>query len=103
MRRGDRPGGDRRELHHLQPPGRRKHPHRLRNDREAVAAAIQTSGVRDPEEVRLAWVRDTAHLERIAVSEALLDEVRAGESLRPAGPLFPLPYDANGDLRSPFF
>ena len=71
-------------------------------DREAVAAAIQTSGVRDPHEVRLAWVRDTAHLERIAVSEALLDEVRAGETLRPAGPLFPLPYDENGDLRSPF-
>ena len=71
-------------------------------DREAIAAAIQTSGVRDPAEVRLAWVRDTAHLERIAVSEALLDEVRAGETLRPAGPLFPLPYDENGDLRSPF-
>jgi len=71
-------------------------------DREAVAAAIQTSGVRDPGEVRLAWVRDTAHLERIAVSEALLDEVRAGETLRPAGPLFPPPYDENGDLRSPF-
>ena len=55
------------------------------------------------------WIRDTAHLERIAVSEALLDEVRAGETLRPAGPalhlegaLFPLPYDENGDLRSPF-
>ena len=47
-------------------------------------------------------MRDTAHLERIAVSEALLDEVRAGETLRPAGPLFPLPYDENGDLRSPF-
>ena len=71
-------------------------------DREAVAAAIQTSGVRDPAEVRLAWVRDTAHLERIVVSEALLDEVRAGEALRTAGPLFPLPYDENGDLRSPF-
>ena len=71
-------------------------------DREAIAAAVQTAGVRDPGEVRLAWVRDTAHLERIAVSEALLDEVRAGETLRPAGPLFPLPYDENGDLRSPF-
>ncbi len=71
-------------------------------DREAIAAAIQTAGVRDPGGVRLAWVRDTAHLERIAVSEALLDEVRAGETLRPAGPLFPLPYDENGDLRSPF-
>ena len=72
------------------------------SDREAIAAALQTSGVRDPQDVRLAWVRDTGHLERIAVSEALLDEVRAGEALRPAGPLFPLPYDENGDLRSPF-
>ena len=71
-------------------------------DREAIAAAIQTAGVREPGEARLAWIRDTAHLERIAVSEALLDEVRAGEALRPAGPLFPLPYDENGDLRSPF-
>ena len=72
------------------------------SDREAITAAMQTAGVRDPGAVRLAWIRDTAHLERIAVSEALLDEVRAGETLRPAGPLFPLPYDENGDLRSPF-
>ena len=72
------------------------------SDREAIDAAMQTAGVRDPADVRLAWVRDTGHLERIAVSEALLVEVRAGETLRPAGPLFPLPYDENGDLRSPF-
>jgi hypothetical protein len=70
-------------------------------DREAVEAAIHTAGV-SPAEARLVWIRDTAHLERIAVSEALLGEVRAGETLRPAGPLFPLPYDANGDLTSPF-
>jgi Lactate racemase N-terminal domain len=71
------------------------------SDREAIAAAMQTAGVHDPCAVRLAWIRDTAHLGRIAVSEALLDEVRAAETLRPAGPLFPLPYDENGDLRSP--
>ena len=72
------------------------------SDREAIAAALQTAGITDPDEVRLAWIRDTAHLERIAVSEALLDEVRAGAALRPAGPLFPPPYDEKGDLRSPF-
>jgi len=72
------------------------------SDREAIAAALQTAGIRDPATARLAWIRDTAHLERIAVSEALLDEVRAGAALRPAGPLFPPPYDANGDLESPF-
>ena len=72
------------------------------SDREAIATAMQTSGVRHAKDVRLAWVRDKSHLERMAVSEALLDEVRAGETLRPAGPRFPLPYDENGDLQSPF-
>lgn len=77
-------------------------------DREAVEAAILTAGV-SPAEARLLWIRDTAHLERIAVSEPLLEELRAGPTLRPAGPalrptgpLFPLPYDENGDLISPF-
>ncbi len=72
------------------------------SDREALAAALQTAGIRDADEARLAWIRDTAHLQRIAASEALLDEVRAGAALRPAGPLFPPPYDEKGDLRSPF-
>jgi hypothetical protein len=79
------------------------------SDREAVAAALQTAGVRDPGEVRLAWIRDTTYLERIAVSEALLDEVRAGAAARPSGPalrpagsLFAPPYDAHGNLISPF-
>jgi hypothetical protein len=63
---------------------------------------MQTAAVRDPGEARLVWIRDTAHLERIVVFEALLDEVRASERERPTGPLFPLPYDENGDLRSPF-
>lgn len=70
------------------------------SDRKAVEAAVQTAGA-SPADVRLAWIRDTAHLERIAVSEALLDEVRAGEALRPAGPLFPLPFDERGNLVSP--
>jgi hypothetical protein len=81
------------------------------SDREAVEAAIHTAGV-SPADVRLAWIRDTAHLERLAVSEELWNGLRArtlpagpehtGEGLRPAGPLFPLPYDESGDLRSPF-
>jgi hypothetical protein len=34
-------------------------------------------------------------------AEVLLHEVRAGKTLRPAGPLFPLPCGENGDVRSP--
>jgi hypothetical protein len=72
------------------------------SDREALAAALQTAGIRDPDEIRLAWIRDTAHLERFAVSQALLGELQAGDTLRLAGPLFPPPFDASGDLVSPF-
>jgi hypothetical protein len=41
------------------------------NDRLAVSAALSTIGVYDPEEVRIAWIRDTSHLAEFRVSEAL--------------------------------
>ena len=82
------------------------------SDREAVEAAIHTAGVspagRD-------WCGSRhgapgAH-RRVggAPGRGRAGAPRAGETLRPAGPalrtsgpLFPLPYDANGDLASPF-
>ena len=102
LRRRGRPGRHRRQLHHLQLPRGRAHPHRLRLRPGGGRGRPADRRHPDPDEARLAWIRDTAHLERIAVSEALLDEVRAGAALRPAGPLFPPPYDEKGDLRSPF-
>ena len=73
------------------------------SDREAVAACLLTAGVDDPARARVAWIRDTASLERLAVSTALLGEGRAEAApLRPLGPPFALPYDADGNLRSPF-
>jgi hypothetical protein len=71
-------------------------------DREALAACLQTAGVSEPRAARLAWIRDTSHLERLVVSEALLSEVRADAALRLVGPPFPAPFDARGDLVSPF-
>ena len=41
---------------------------------------------------------------RIAITAGSrgIGDLPAGETLRPAGPRFPLPYDEDGDLRSPF-
>ncbi len=102
LRRGDRPRDHRRQLHHVQLPRGRAHPHRLRRRPRGDRRRHADRRRQRPEGGAARLGTRHGHLERIAVSEALLDEVRAGEALRPAGPLFPLPYDENGDLRSPF-
>ncbi|GGJ05767.1 hypothetical protein GCM10008995_14450 [Halobellus salinus] len=47
----------------------------LPSDRHALRAAVATAGDYDPDEARIAWARDTAHLSSFRVSEALLGEV----------------------------
>lgn len=43
----------------------------LPDDERAVAAALSTIGTYDPDDVRVAWIRDTASLSSFRVSEAL--------------------------------
>jgi hypothetical protein len=71
-------------------------------DREAVAACLATCGVLQAADARLAWIRDTADLETLWVSEALLGDVAATPDLEVAGAAVELPFDARGDLVSPF-
>jgi hypothetical protein len=40
-----------------------------------LRAAVATAGRYDPDEARIAWVRDTSHLSSFRVSEALLEAV----------------------------
>ena len=47
----------------------------LPSDRHALRAAVATAGRYDPDEARIAWVRDTSHLSSFRVSEALFDAV----------------------------
>jgi len=75
----------------------------LPNDREAVAACLDTCGVLSAVEARVAWIRDTAHLEWLAVSSTLAAEVTAaGECLEIVGAPFALEFDESGDLSSPW-
>lgn len=46
------------------------------SDREAVATAIDTLGIGNPEEVRLLRIPNTLHLERMLASEAVAEEIR---------------------------
>jgi hypothetical protein len=70
----------------------------LKNDRQAIQAAIKTCNILKKAEVRLARIRNTVALDEIAVSENLLAEVRANARLAAAGEPFALGFDANGNL-----
>jgi hypothetical protein len=46
----------------------------LPDDEQALTAALTTVGPYDPEEIRVAWIRDTGHLSELRVSPALAAE-----------------------------
>ncbi len=67
------------------------------NDLAAVLAAIACRGRDTP--LRLLWIADTLHTERLAISEALLHEARQRDDIQvQAGPAA-MPFDARGRLR----
>ena len=47
----------------------------LPTERHALRAAVGTIGQYDPDDTRIAWLRDTGHLSSFRISEALVDEV----------------------------
>jgi hypothetical protein len=67
----------------------------LHCDREAITAALRPFGV---DAVRMARIKDTLHLQSMAVSEALLSEVEAMDRVRVVRELPPLTYSAEGNL-----
>ncbi len=70
----------------------------LPTDRDAVLAAIATSGRTASEPIRLAWIADTLHTGTIAVSPALLAEAGTQADLEVLGAERPMPFDADGRL-----
>lgn len=70
----------------------------LPNDRLAIAAALQMwSGV-STTEARLVRITNTLRLDRMSVSEAMLEEVEEDENLRVVEDLRPMHFDEDGNL-----
>lgn len=61
--------------------GRGSIPMTMMSDREAVANAIDTVGIGDPRRIRLIRIPNTLHLERLPVSETLVEEIRGLEGV----------------------
>ena len=47
----------------------------LPSDRHALRAAVATAGRYEPDEARIAWIRDTSHLSSFRISTALMEAV----------------------------
>ncbi len=78
-------------------PEKGRIPLTLASDRLALEAALRSIGTWTPQSVRLAWIVNTARLERLAVSPALAEEARAA-GLAVGAASFALPFDSQGEL-----
>ena len=71
-------------------------------DRECIERVLATCGKIDTAECTVAWIRNTLRLSRLLVSENLLPELAANPAIHVMGEPAELPFDAAGDLISPF-
>lgn len=70
----------------------------LPSDREAIQACLKYCGDNDKQRPRVIRIQDTAHLQEIWVSEAMLEEAAANRSLEILGKAEELPFNAAGNL-----
>jgi len=75
-----------------------KMPMVLKNDRQAIQAAVKTCNVEDRDAVRLVRVTNTIALENIWVSKALIPYCEKHPNLEVLGDAAPFAFKENGDL-----
>lgn len=73
-------------------------PVHFRTDREAIVAALATVGLRDPRQAKVMWIRDTLHVEELAVSTHY--DIAAADPKVEVLAALPWPFDAEGNLKS---
>jgi hypothetical protein len=69
-------------------------------DREALSIAHYNSGVFDPQDLRILWIKNTLELEYLYASEPLLKEARSNPRLEILSDPFEFPFDQTGNLMS---
>jgi len=69
-------------------------------DREALETAHYNSGVFNPKDLRIVWIKNTLDLEYVYASQPFLKEARSNPKLEILGKPFDLPFDENGNLVS---
>ncbi len=72
----------------------------LKNDRQAIQAAIKTCNILDKKNVRMVRIKNSISVKEIEVSENLLPEVLANKYMRVLGEPHDLAFDEGGNLIS---
>ncbi|MDI6754031.1 MAG: lactate racemase domain-containing protein [Thermodesulfobacteriota bacterium] len=67
-------------------------------DREALQAAFDNSGVLDSKDLRLVWIKNTLEMEYLWASESMLSEAKAQSNLEVISGLQDIPSDAAGNM-----
>ena len=67
-------------------------------DREALQAAFDNSGVLDSNDLRLVWIKNTLEMEHLWASEPMLREAKAQSNLEVISGLQDIPFDAAGNM-----
>jgi hypothetical protein len=67
-------------------------------DREALQAAFDNSGVLDPRDLRLVWIKNTLEVEYLWASESMLEEAKGNSNLEVVSGLQEVPFDKNGNM-----
>jgi hypothetical protein len=70
----------------------------LRNDRQAIQAAIKTCLIGDPHNVRLARIKNTLSPDRMLISENLLEEAKANPGIKVLDHPAAMAFGADGNL-----
>jgi hypothetical protein len=71
----------------------------MRNERQAIQAAIKTCLIADPRKVRLARIKNTLSLDRLWISENLVAETLKNPRTKVVGAAAEMGFDADGNLR----
>ena len=67
-------------------------------DREALHMAHYNSGVLDPQDLRILWIKNTLEVEYVFASQAFLNEARSKKQLEVLSEPFDFPFDEDGNL-----
>lgn len=67
-------------------------------DAEMLNHMLAATGLAEPPQARLLWIRDTLHLDEVECAAAYWDEAQSRKDLEVLTPLRPLPLDEQGNL-----
>jgi Domain of unknown function (DUF362) len=79
-------------------PGNARVPIHFPTDREALSAAVQTSGALHPSHLKILWIKNTLSCETMLASEPYLAETGARADLTAESVPAPMAFDEKGDL-----